>query len=800
MCPMASFGTNKTFKNFLDSLPIGAVIVGVHGTIVTCDAKAAKILMVNPREAIGMSIASFFPTQAQTFRKYIEIEPSKVRRTRRKVFSRQIDDKAKQFIEITFADLKRDFGDSGVVLVLRDITKEVVNEHKRQKTEKQKKQLLKQVQAQRERLRTSISNIPGVVWEAEGVPGTLNFQMKFLSRYVEKMLGYSIRDLIVAPDAVMSIFDPEEFKRVAQEFDAAGISDRKRGITQFKIVKKNGKKIWTETHFSILPHKEPKKQTITGVTLDISKRKETENKLLQREKFQHALLGIQKNALEEIPLNKFFKTSLEKIQKALNADFSMILRLLPHREDLLLVEGLGWKKGHVGKTLISATKSTQAGFTVLSKEPIVVPDWEKEKRFDKNKLLTEHKVASGIDVGIPFNNDIYGIIGVHFKSKRSFNNDQIQFLQTIANTFGVVLDKYYHKEELAKSEEKYRNTIELAPDAIYALNKKGEFIELNPAFEKLTGFKRSDWLGISYIELTHPEDSMLAEEKFEEGIIGKASDPYELRLLTSSGKYIVAEFRSRPRIIDGKLEGKLGIFRDITERKHEELQRSYMLGIASHELKTPLASIKVYTQILQKQFLKEKNEKYLDYLSKIDQQINKLTKLISDLLDIERIKAGKLEVANDIFDFDEMVRETIKDMEATFTDHKIIVKGETDQYIRGDKGKISRVIINLLSNAVKYSPGKKKVIVGLEKNSKNVTISIRDFGVGISKENINKIFEPFYREQISLKIKIPSIGLGLYISSELVKVHGGKIWVESKLNHGSTFFISLPIKKAVETN
>lgn len=225
-----------------------------------------------------------------------------------------------------------------------------------------------------------------------------------------------------------------------------------------------------------------------------------------------------------------------------------------------------------------------------------------------------------------------------------------------------------------------------------------------------------------------------------------------------------------------------------------------MLGIASHEFKTPLASIKIFTQILQKQLRHTRSKQYLLYLAKIDHQINKLTKMVSDLLDIERIKAGRLEVLREIFEFDEMVKETIEELQPAFGTHKIVLQGKANRYIMGDKGRISRVLINLISNAVKYSPGKNRVIISVSSTSRSVTVGVQDFGIGIPPEQKDKIFEPFSKASSSDNKKIPTTGLGLYISSELVKVHGGKIWVESTQSKGSTFYITLPLKSsAIET-
>lgn len=466
------------------------------------------------------------------------------------------------------------------------------------------------------------------------------------------------------------------------------------------------------------------------------------------------------------------------------------LNALPIGTAIIGVRGtiVGWDK-HAEK-LFNITEEDAIGMSIFKLFP--------SSQFTLEKYLTitpasRRRIRKNVFLRVDGDNEQYIEITFSDLQQSLGESGVMAVFRDVTRDHETEVKRKKAEEELQKSKERFRTLFELAPDVIYSVDDYGNFVELNEAFERTTGFRRAEWIGKSYKDLTHPGDLEFARKKFEEGIGGKSSEPYELRVRTITGKYIVAEFRSKPRKVDDKIEGKLGIFRDITERKHEERQRNYMLGIASHELRTPLASIKVFIQILQKKFTNTGNEEYLPYLTKIDGQIGKLTKIISDLLDIERIRAGKLEVVFEIFDFDELVKETVDELQPNYQ-HRLIIKGKTGRHIQGDRARIGRVITNLLTNAVKYSPEKKRVLLSLTARPKNVTLSIQDFGIGISKENIDKIFEPFYHANSDDKKKIPSVGLGLYISSEIVNVHNGKIWVESKVGKGSTFYITLPIK------
>lgn len=218
--------------------------------------------------------------------------------------------------------------------------------------------------------------------------------------------------------------------------------------------------------------------------------------------------------------------------------------------------------------------------------------------------------------------------------------------------------------------------------------------------------------------------------------------------------------------------------------------REAFISIASHELKTPITSLKVYTQVLRQQAEKQGDENLSHYLFKMDQQVEKLNKLIKDLLDASRMQLGKLSFRKSYFDLDELVKEVVGAIQLT-TNHIIIIKGKIGK-VYGDKDRIGQVIINLLINAIKYSPEANKVIVNLMNQDDKAVVNIKDYGVGIDKENQQKIFERFYQVNGASNGINSGLGIGLYISTEIVKRHGGNIWVESAKGKGSTFSFAIP--------
>ncbi|MEO6452751.1 MAG: ATP-binding protein [Ginsengibacter sp.] len=253
---------------------------------------------------------------------------------------------------------------------------------------------------------------------------------------------------------------------------------------------------------------------------------------------------------------------------------------------------------------------------------------------------------------------------------------------------------------------------------------------------------------------------------------------------------------------NGKVEGIILYATDITslvnKRKHiEELskQKDEFISIVSHELKTPVTSIKGYTQILQARFSQEGNTRAVDLLSRMDSQINKLSKLISDLLDATKIEGGKLQYYEAFFDFNELVLERVEEMQQISQRHTIITKLALSTKIYGDRDRIGQVITNFISNATKYSPNYGEIILTTVRAKNTIALCVEDFGIGIPAEKLNKVFDRFYRVSGIKEDTFPGMGLGLFVSSEIIKRHKGKVTVKSILGKGSTFCFSLPLKK-----
>jgi two-component system CheB/CheR fusion protein len=250
-----------------------------------------------------------------------------------------------------------------------------------------------------------------------------------------------------------------------------------------------------------------------------------------------------------------------------------------------------------------------------------------------------------------------------------------------------------------------------------------------------------------------------------------------------------------------EFSGYIGSLTDITEQElAQQATNSLMqkkdefMSIASHELKTPITSMKAYLQIAERLSNNKEFEQLNPIIQKANNQVNKLTSLVEDLLDVTKIQAGKMEFNHTVFSIADAIHDCVEQMQNTSNIHKVIVENCSTIAVNADKYRIEQVILNLLENAIKYSPGAKEVLVNCDEENGWLKLSVTDFGIGIPEDQKRFVFDRFFRVHASAH-NFSGLGLGLYISSETIKRHGGEIGVESEEGKGSVFWFTLPALK-----
>jgi len=343
--------------------------------------------------------------------------------------------------------------------------------------------------------------------------------------------------------------------------------------------------------------------------------------------------------------------------------------------------------------------------------------------------------------------------------------------------------------ELAENESRFRFLLNALPQQVWTANSAGLLDYVNQVVCDDFGFDVATVIGHGWQKFVHPDDLEEALEKWRSALETGHEYLTEFRLLFRDGNYKWFLARAIPLIENGKLLLWIGTNTNIDLQKNNEQRKDEFISIASHELKTPLTSIKAFNQLIQR----KNNEHALDgFIVKSAQNITRLERLIKDLLDVTKINAGKIAYEIESFDFKKMLIESIENVQLTTPDHEIILEEATEIIFSGDQYRLEQVVHNFLTNAVKYSPDGQKIIVKSVMEGGDLIVSIQDFGIGIAEKDRKRLFERYYRVDDNA-MRFEGLGLGLFISSEILRRHKGNFWIESEPGTGSTFFFRLPV-------
>lgn len=384
--------------------------------------------------------------------------------------------------------------------------------------------------------------------------------------------------------------------------------------------------------------------------------------------------------------------------------------------------------------------------------------------------------------------------------------------QTIG-VLGLVSDVSESKlaEKKARaSEVRYRRLFESAKDGILILDyETGNIVDSNPFIEHLLEYSSEELVGKELWEIGSFKDIVASKEAYSKLQIEDYVRYENLPLKTKYGKTAEVEFVSNVYLVDGERVIQCNI-RDIAERKRTEEMRkareiaesasrakSDFLANMSHELRTPLNAIIGFSEVIYDESFGPLNEKQKDYMNDVIGSGRHLLSLVNEILDLSKVESGKMILENTSFSLNQLLEQSLVLIRERSSEHDLHISLEiTDgiHEISADERKIKQVVYNLLSNAVKFTPDGGEISIKAIKTNDQVEISIHDTGIGIDKENIDKIFQRFSQIENVYTQKSCGTGLGLALSKSLVELHGGKIWVESEgRNKGSTFSFSLPL-------
>jgi PAS domain S-box-containing protein len=359
-------------------------------------------------------------------------------------------------------------------------------------------------------------------------------------------------------------------------------------------------------------------------------------------------------------------------------------------------------------------------------------------------------------------------------------------------------DQKRTEEALRLSQERVNLLMNSSIIGIF-LAEGDEIVDANATFLRMAGYSREDLQqqNVRWATMTRPPAVSFSHQVYQDVVAQHCTTPFETELVCKDGSQLPV-LLGGVAFHDQVLQG-VGFVLDNSARQELDQRKDAFLGMASHELKTPLASLKLQTQLLRKKLGKQDLPNVEVVCARMETQLNAITRLVDELLDLSHIQAGKLEYAHEIVDLDAMLKEVVEVIQSTQTTHTIVLQHATSPaFVVGDRDRLAQVFLNLLSNAIKYAPYAPLIDMALNTEASAVTISVRDQGIGIPRELQRRIFERFYRAVPLHQRAFPGLGMGLYIVSEIVEHHGGTIRVESELGKGATFHLTFPLAASRE--
>jgi len=582
---------------------------------------------------------------------------------------------------------------------------------------------------------------------------------------VLEQFGYTRSEIIrIKIQELHPIEELESSKRAFEEIS-------KKGVIRFELSfkKKNGELFLAEVSSSLFNI--GGKKVIQGIVRDISERKLAEQKLKDSEE-KH------RNMINNLDLG-FYQLSWDGILLNHNPAFSKILGFDPS-ENL------------INKNVHDFWQKPEERITYLD---------ELKKLGNVKNYLVHAKKKYGEKIVLHLNS--------HIIEKRKGNPNIIQGLIT------DITEKFKLEQKLKESEERYRNLFESMPFSIGLLDQKGRVVYCNPATEKLLGYSMEDLIGEEFrnLSIVHPQYLPLILKRFKKVIKGENLSPIEIQVYKKNGNLTWINYQTS--VVNLGNESLLQvIINDISEKKKAELLiieevkklkeldqiRKDLISRVSHELKTPLVSVCGGTELLLQLYKPNLDADVLELLELIEKGGKRLKYLVDNLLDITRIEYNKLKLNKELNDLSKIIKDCAKELLylARVRELDLDLKLVDNLYLEIDKIRLEQVIINLLSNAIKNTPPKGKIEILLQKKEDWAEISVIDTGIGLTKGEMDILFTRFgkierYGEGLEY-IDIQGSGLGLYISKEIVDLHGGQIRAESAgRNKGSIFIVKLPI-------
>ncbi|WP_026098919.1 PAS domain S-box protein [Kamptonema formosum] len=672
----------------------------------------------------------------------------------------------------------------------------------------ERKQAEKALKLSEEKYRRIVHTASEGIWviDAEG-------KTNFVNPRMVEMLGYSAEEMM--GESLFAFMD-EAWEAIA----AAKLQSRRQGITEqhdFKFRCKDGSDLWCIICTSPILDEAGQFLGALGMVADITARKRAEKALQQQAKQEQLLFSITQAIRQSLDLNATLNTAVTEVRQTLQVERAAVYRFNVDWSGDFVVESVtpDWVKlvtPDVKKVWEDTYLQETGGGRFQNRETFVVADIYTAGLQPCHVELLQQFQAKAYAVAPIFSGEaLWGLLAIYQNTaSRHWQSWEIELLEQIASQLAIAIQQSeiygqlqleLHQREqteaiLRESERRWRFLLDNVQLLVVGLDPAGAVNYVNPFFLKLTGYAESEVLGQNWFETFLPVSHRQQLQRIFSEILASNAHPYYHNLILTKWREerFIAWNNTLLRDSAGRIIGTVSIGEDITERHKIEEMKNEFIGIVSHELRTPLTAIRASLGLLKTGIYDKKPDKFKRMIEIALTDSERLVRLVNDILDLERLESGRAILEKTACKAADLIQQAVEGVRAIADrQHITLSVHPTDVEVWAAPDAIVQTLTNLLSNALKFSPPDTAITISAERQADRALFQVRDLGRGIPADKLEAIFGRFQQVDASDSRDKGGTGLGLAICRSIIEQHGGRIWAESTIGAGSTFFFTLPL-------
>ena len=511
-----------------------------------------------------------------------------------------------------------------------------------------------------------------------------------------------------------------------------------------------------------------------------------------------ALQSVTEVALSNLALDELLQELLTRIRGVLSADTAVVLLLSEDGRDLEIRATSGILSSLSERARVPLGEGI-AGQVAASRNPVVVDDIPAEER---STQPFQDSVLSLIAVPLITEQRVTGVVQVGTTVPRQFTEDDMRFLQLMADRVATTIER-------ARLYAEMDTTISSMADGVMIFSTSGRLLRGNPVAKSTFGLSMEAGAAeleerLKLVQMETVEGQQLSDREMpvRRALNGETVQGIVTRLrIPGGGSAWISNSAAPIRTSDGRLMGAVVVFSDVTRLRALQEQQEDLLRAVSHDLRTPLTAILGHADLLRRGIQRgDEIDRTLRSADAVMDGARRMNVMIQDLVDSARLESGQMKLQLVPIDIGQFAREVLEGMRGAVGIERVRLEIPEDlPSVSADPHRLERVLVNLLSNALKYSSEDSEVTIRADQRGGEAVVSVVDRGIGIPSEDLDNIFERFYRTAGSHGTHVEGLGLGLYITRKSIEAHGGRIWATSEEGAGSNFSFTLPIAAGEET-